>query len=405
MRRDFQLAIILAIAAIPAGTALMAAPEYLHLTGNALAATFWGGAILTALLIVLALAIALRGEAQAPQRGHPQRMAAILGMAFCGAGFVAFAILFFVQRPPTSEVAEAGRPIENRWTWPPLTSSESDILFEKLRGRGQYSVHVACNRAECAELAGSFDKLFKRLGWPSFIGDGGILAAGVTGVLINPDDQGAKILKAAIETSTVIRADLGPPRTKDITSPIMLVIGTKPEILAAKPMQASLAPDVAIRFVYPKAPALLLVNQSDQIARQIKWSAAIWNIDDPRTYANPNAGPNNHDPLPISVQTFDFLRPKATGGPQTLFDERLIKPGQRLFGTVSVVCPDCQRGRTYFVHITWGEGGWYTEIADRTEGELVIPHHFTKELVQKYYTESLALIPDNVRNAIPEANN
>lgn len=34
MRRDFQIAIVLAVAALPAGTALMAAPEYLHLGGN-----------------------------------------------------------------------------------------------------------------------------------------------------------------------------------------------------------------------------------------------------------------------------------------------------------------------------------------------------------------------------------
>jgi hypothetical protein len=51
MRRDFQIAIVLAVAAIPAGTALMAAPEYLHLAGQSLAATFWGGVILTVLLI------------------------------------------------------------------------------------------------------------------------------------------------------------------------------------------------------------------------------------------------------------------------------------------------------------------------------------------------------------------
>lgn len=86
-------------AAIPAGTALMAAPEYLHLTGNSLAVTFWGGGFLTLALIVLAVAVALRGEAQAPPRGHGQRMIAILGMAVCGVGFMAFVVLFFVQRP------------------------------------------------------------------------------------------------------------------------------------------------------------------------------------------------------------------------------------------------------------------------------------------------------------------
>jgi hypothetical protein len=137
------------------------------------------------------------------------------------------------------EAAEIVRPIENRWTWAALTPSESDSLYEKLRGKEQYSFHIACNRPECSNLAISFDRLFKRLGWPSFVGDGGFLATGVTGILINPADAGAKLLKSAIETTTILRPDLGSLRGKDTTSPIMLVIGTKPEILATGPMQAT----------------------------------------------------------------------------------------------------------------------------------------------------------------------
>jgi predicted membrane channel-forming protein YqfA (hemolysin III family) len=82
--------------------------------------------------------------------------------------------------------------------------------------------------------------------------------------------------------------------------------------------QPSNTPDVIARFVYPKSPALVLVNRSDKIARQIKWSAAIWNLDDPRTYVNPNPAQVAHDPLPIPVSTFDFLRPHSSGGPQTI---------------------------------------------------------------------------------------
>lgn len=172
------------------------------------------------------------------------------------------------------------------------------------------------------------------------------------------------------------------------------------ETQSATPNPPPSSPDVAIRLVYPSAPALVLVNQSDQVVRQIKWSAAIWNIDDSRTYVNPNAAPDAHDPLPIPVQVFDFLRPKALGGPQLLFDDRLIKPGQRLFGSISVICPDCPRGRTYFVHIVWGEGGWFSEITDRTDGALVIPSRFTKELVQQYYKEGTTIVPTQARNAI-----
>ena len=107
MRRDFQIAIILAIAAIPAGIALMAAPEYLHLTGTSLALTFWGGIVLTVLFIVAAVILALRGEAQTPLKGRSNRMIAIVGMAACGLGFVGFAIWFFSQRPGYESVASA----------------------------------------------------------------------------------------------------------------------------------------------------------------------------------------------------------------------------------------------------------------------------------------------------------
>lgn len=99
MRRDFQVAFILALATIPCGTWIAVAPEYLHLTGTALATTFWGSFFLTAILIILALGLALRAESKTPPTGHRQRMIAIIGMAICGFGFLGFALLLFVERP------------------------------------------------------------------------------------------------------------------------------------------------------------------------------------------------------------------------------------------------------------------------------------------------------------------
>jgi hypothetical protein len=55
--------------------------------------------------------------------------------------------------------------------------------------------------------------LFKRLGWPSTIGEGGILALGATGIQVNPNDDTARLLKSAIEARTKIKVDLsGLPR-------------------------------------------------------------------------------------------------------------------------------------------------------------------------------------------------
>jgi hypothetical protein len=62
MRREYIFAILLAIAAFPAGAALMVAPEYLHLSGFALPATFWGGISITIFLLGIATVMAWRGR-------------------------------------------------------------------------------------------------------------------------------------------------------------------------------------------------------------------------------------------------------------------------------------------------------------------------------------------------------
>jgi hypothetical protein len=110
-----------------------------------------------------------------------------------------------------------------------LSAHEIDALYEQLHRKGQRSIYISCNRAECSALANSFDQLFKRLGWPSTIGDGGILALGATGIQVNPGDDTARLLKSAIEARTKIKVDLsGIPRQAGDLNPTMLVIGTKP---------------------------------------------------------------------------------------------------------------------------------------------------------------------------------
>jgi hypothetical protein len=99
MRQDFKIAIVLAMAAIFSGLWIAVAPEYLHLKGVQLALPYWGGMFLTPALIIWALLIALRAEAQTQSTGHKRRMMAIVGMGVCGFGFLAFATIFFLQRP------------------------------------------------------------------------------------------------------------------------------------------------------------------------------------------------------------------------------------------------------------------------------------------------------------------
>ena len=107
--------------------------------------------------------------------------------------------------------------------------------------------------------------------------------------------------------------------------------------------------------------------------------------------------PDAHDPLPIPVSTFDFLRPHTMGGPQNIFNPQYVKTGDRLFGSISVTCPDCSRGHTYIVSIVWGSDGWYTEITDKQEAELIIPPRFTRDLVIAYFTQLQSAIPETAR--------
>ncbi len=155
-------------------------------------------------------------------------------------------------------------------------------------------------------------------------------------------------------------------------------------------------PEVSLRFVYPKSPALMIINQSAAIARDIKWTVILWNMD----------LPERNDPLPIPVSTFDWLRPHAQGGPQNLFDGPLVSPllkaGNRLFGSASVICPTCARGRTYIVYIVWGQDGWVAEIPDEVSGNLVIPPKLSKEYREAYFKQLEATVPTHWRVPIGE---
>jgi hypothetical protein len=153
-------------------------------------------------------------------------------------------------------------------------------------------------------------------------------------------------------------------------------------------------PTMALRFVYPDAPALVLINQSAVIARDIKWTVELWNLD----------LPDRNDPLPIPVSKFDWLRPNDESGPQNLFSNpqvaQLLKPGNHLFGSASVICPECARGRTYIVSIVWGEGGWFAEVTNEQRGRVLSPRNFLKATRIEFAKELEAEVPAQARTPI-----
>lgn len=163
-------------------------------------------------------------------------------------------------------------------------------------------------------------------------------------------------------------------------------------------------PEVTAKFVHPQSPMLVLDNTSGAIARNIERAFAIWNADDLRTYV---PGSSGDDPLPIPISTFDVLRPHTASGPESMFQAVMnagyVKNGNRLIGSIGVVCPECGRGHSYFVYIVWGQGGWFTEIPDSKEGEVTVPRRITKETLDAYF-KSIEQIPEALRRPIPEVN-
>lgn len=169
-------------------------------------------------------------------------------------------------------------------------------------------------------------------------------------------------------------------------------------------------PDVVLSFSHPAFPVIVLTNQSDVLATNIKWSVYLWNMDDPKPLrSNPHAAdhPGMHDPLPIPTSVFEFLKPRQSSNRIDLFGNvsDYVKKGQQLIGTASVDCPDCV-GHTYIVSIVWGEGGWFAEIVEangeRLQGRTLIPESPYKEAVVVYQQKMLALAPEASRIPIRE---
>src|SRR5260221_10298176 len=105
--------------------------------------------------------------------------------------------------------------------------------------------------------------------------------------------------------------------------PILTVIGIVALVFAIRGLlrEESPKPDVTLRFVYPKSPALLIVNPSLVVARNIRYQVTLFNLD---TLTEHDIPPNQ--PLPIPTQSIDWVGPNAAVGPQNVFFTPLVEP-------------------------------------------------------------------------------
>jgi hypothetical protein len=154
-------------------------------------------------------------------------------------------------------------------------------------------------------------------------------------------------------------------------------------------------PEVIIKLVSQKEPALELHNVSNVTASNIKWMVVAFDIDNLD---------QNKQPLPIPADTFDFLVAGATNLPVNLFSRPtvapLVKQGHRIVGSASVHCPTCKRGHTITFFFTLGSGGWYSEQKEIKTGYLILPA--SMDTIAKAADEMLRETPESARTPIAD---
>ena len=135
-------------------------------------------------------------------------------------------------------------------------------------------------------------------------------------------------------------------------------------------------PEISLRLVTPESPSVVLVNDSQINAKEIKWGVVLWKCSNPTEF----------NPLRIPVQMFDWIKPGKLGGPEDIFSQvsSQIKTGDLLCGSAFVDCPECTRGKTYLVSIKYGSGGWFSEWSGQNGGSPVLPKSTTPEGIQKF---------------------
>src|SRR5437762_1329770 len=95
MRVDLKVAILLALAGLAGGMALMAVPSYFEIPHEYAGLLVFGGLGIAVFLLGWASIVAYLGEKDAPAKGHARRMIALPGMIIFGLGFLICSALYF----------------------------------------------------------------------------------------------------------------------------------------------------------------------------------------------------------------------------------------------------------------------------------------------------------------------
>jgi hypothetical protein len=124
-------------------------------------------------------------------------------------------------------------------------------------------------------------------------------------------------------------------------------------------------PEVSLCFVGRAHPVLYVLNLSDKVVQNAKFSPGIFDLD----------ARNPTEPLHTVFRTFDVITPRSASGAYDIFgeinDSPAIKKGDRLVGTVGITCPNCASGRTFAIDIEWQRSGWYSQLTNQTSGNVL----------------------------------
>lgn len=125
---------------------------------------------------------------------------------------------------------------------------------------------------------------------------------------------------------------------------------------------------VTLRVVDPSEPGLVFTNRTRSETNTIRYSVALWKM-----------GPDGN-PLRLTNEVLARLGPGETSTVVTLFDTTEIRSrlreGNKVVGAIGLDCADCARGYSYRVYISYGEGGWFAEVPNATDGNLVMPPQY-----------------------------
>ena len=156
---------------------------------------------------------------------------------------------------------------------------------------------------------------------------------------------------------------------------------------------------IAMRFFMSsrsinRSPAFSIVNESDPIARNIRWGIVLWNTEMPERLTT----------IPIFTYPIDWVKGHEATGRVTIWtpEPPELKTGDKLIGTSSVDCPDCIR-RSYVLCVTWGVSAWYGETGKEWKGKLVMPvDGVSRAGREAYFKQVIALIPSKSRIPMSE---